>query len=354
MAAMLKVGFVPSVRNRASMPRWCVQMREQSIAAMQHIDGWQVLAPATSPDGQTRDGLKGCTPAGVGAISMMLMLWRATLPVRASCAGVVPSTGDERSAAKIAERLQVPVLLYATKEPPPSTIGPGARVCSCCGNLSMASALYRRKLPFHYAGLFFPTDPELEAELEAFAGRRWWSEPPAGATHRSSACGRPPETVGYDETAMLLKFGQNVIYTNLADITTAAQALASDDPQVQAVMARLDAVHYGKRPLLLDAARLEVAMAEFWRSNSFLHGAQCWPSVQRMMEILVCHLWRLTNQGLLTACEVDVLGSLAMLTTPPPSVPPCLTLSTGPSSIDDANVLLNLALRQRHQPGCRP
>ncbi len=320
---MLKVGFVPSVRNRASMPRWCVQMREQSIAAMQHIDGWQVLAPATSPDGQTRDGLKGCTPAGVvsdldDADAVASYFAREGVDALVLCP---LNFGDERSAAKIAERLQVPVLLYATKEPPAVDDRSLARVSdSYCGNLSMASALYRRKLPFHYAGLFFPTDPELEAELEAFCRAALVVK-----SLRQARIGhigvRPPtfETVGYDETAMLLKFGQNVIYTNLADITTAAQALASDDPQVQAVMAdtraSMPSITVSDR-YLLDAARLEVAMAEFWRSNKLsAMAAQCWPSVQRMMGISVCAIFgRLTNQGLLTACEVDVLGSLAMLT----------------------------------------
>ena len=77
--------------------------------------------------------------------------------------------GDERSAAKIAEKLDVPVLLYATKEPP-ALEGPAmARVSdSYCGNLSMASALYRRKIPFHYAGIFFPDEPEFLDAVENF------------------------------------------------------------------------------------------------------------------------------------------------------------------------------------------
>jgi L-fucose isomerase-like protein len=41
---------------------------------------------------------------------------------------------------------------------------------------------------------------------------------------------------------------------------------------------------------------------------------QCWPSVQAQMGISVCALFgRLTAQAMLTACETDVLGALAML-----------------------------------------
>ncbi len=39
---------------------------------------------------------------------------------------------------------------------------------SYCGNLSMASGLYRRKITFRYAGLFFPDEPEFLPEVQDF------------------------------------------------------------------------------------------------------------------------------------------------------------------------------------------
>jgi L-fucose isomerase-like protein len=322
MRAMLKVGFVPSVRSRGSMPPWCVQMRDEGLAALRAIDGWEVLAPGPSPDGQTRDPLGGLTPAGVvsdldDADTMAAYFAREGVDALVLCP---LNFGDERSAAKIVERLRVPVLLYATKEPPAVQDRSLARVSdSYCGNLSMASGLYRRKLPFYYAGLFFPTEPALQVELEAFCRAALVVKSLTQA--RIGHIGvRPPtfETVAYDETAMLSKFGQNVIYANLSDVTDAALSLASDDPRVLAVLADTRASmaeitvseHY-----LLNAARFEVALAEFWRANRLaVMAAQCWPSVQRLMGISLCAIFgRLTNKGMLTACEVDVLGSLAML-----------------------------------------
>jgi L-fucose isomerase-like protein len=41
---------------------------------------------------------------------------------------------------------------------------------------------------------------------------------------------------------------------------------------------------------------------------------QCWPAIQRMMNISVCNTYsRLTDRGMFTACEADVLGAEAML-----------------------------------------
>jgi L-fucose isomerase-like protein len=230
--------------------------------------------------------------------------------------------GDERSAAKIAEKLGVPVLLYATKEPP-ALEGPAmARVSdSYCGNLSMASALYRRKIPFHYAGIFFPDEPEFAAAVEDFA--RAVSVVKGLKNARLGQVGVRPnafETVGYDEVALIQKFGQNVIYANLSDITEVADALDDDDPRVQNVIANVRGsvaeITVSDR-YLLNAAKLEVALREFASANKLSGLAvQCWSSIQRLMGISVCAVYgRLTDSAIPTACETDMLGLASMVAT---------------------------------------
>ncbi|HJN18045.1 MAG TPA: hypothetical protein QGH10_21275, partial [Armatimonadota bacterium] len=142
--------------------------------------------------------------------------------------------GDERSACKIAEKLGVPVLLYATKEPPAVQDASLARVSdSYCGNLSMASGLHRRGIPFRFAGIFFPDEPELATELDDFA--RACAVVKGLRNARLGHIGVRPatfETVGYDEAALIRKFGQNVVYANLSDLVDAAKRMPDDDPAV--------------------------------------------------------------------------------------------------------------------------
>jgi len=59
---------------------------------------------------------------------------------------------------------------------------------------------------------------------------------------------------------------------------------------------------------------LETALAEFWTKNKLSCMAmQCWPSIQKMMGISTCAVFgRLTGRDMLTACEADVLGAVAM------------------------------------------
>jgi L-fucose isomerase-like protein len=183
----------------------------------------------------------------------------------------------------------------------------------------MASALHRRKIPFRYAGLFFPDEPGLQAEVQDFVRAVAVIKGIRGA--RLGQVGvRPPtfETVGYNEAALIRKFGQNVIYRNLADVVDSAQAYADDDPEVEATVAEIKEAFASvtvSEMYLRQAARLELALLAFAKANRLSALAmQCWPSMQNLMGISVCSVYgRLTERGLPTACETDVLGALAML-----------------------------------------
>jgi len=315
----VKIGFVPSFRFRCSP--WCEKMRDDSMAAFDGIDGLEVVALQPSSDGSL-DPERGYTPHG-----MVSKLDEAEVAAeyfqRQKVDGLMLCPldfGDERSASKVAEKLRVPVLLYATKEPPARDDAGMSRVSdSYCGNLSMASGLYRRKIPFHYAGLFFPDEPEFQDEAQEFVRAVAVVKGLKGA--RIGQVGVRPgtfETVGYDETAMIRSFGQNVIYTNLSDIVDRAQSYTDDDSAVQELVNEIKD-HFAEVAVsdtyLLNAAKLELALTEFWTRNKLSAMAvQCWPSVQRMMGISVCSLFgRLIDKRMLTACEADVLGALAML-----------------------------------------
>ncbi len=312
----VRLGFVPTYRF--GFTDWCRKMRADSLDALGRLAGVQVVAPQPGPT----DPTSGCIPEGaVNTLDQGEAL--AEYFARQKVDGLVICPldfGDERASAKVAEKLGLPVLLYATKEPP-ANADPGlTRVSdSYCGNLSIASGLYRRKIAFHYAGIFFPGEPELQAELEDFV--RAVAVVKALKNARIGQVGVRPgtfETVGYDETAMIQKFGQNVIYAEVSDLVEQAKKYAADDPAVQEVIARLRAdvpVISVADDHLVNSARLELALADFFtRSRLSAMGVQCWPAIGKLMPISVCALYgRLTERGMLTACETDILGALSML-----------------------------------------
>ncbi|HHX63886.1 MAG TPA: hypothetical protein GX702_03235 [Chloroflexi bacterium] len=316
----VKVGFVPTFRFRYTP--WTEQMRTESLAALAGVDGIEIVAPQIAPDDATICAENGYTPHGVvHTLDEAEAIADYFAAQKVDAIIICPlDFGDERSVCKVAERLRVPILLYATKEPPaPDSPSMGRTSDSYCGNLSIASGLYRRKLPFHYAGIFFPTEPEFLKEVETFVQAAAVVKGLKNA--RLGQVGvRPPtfETVGYDEAALIQKFGQNVIYSNVADIAAAAKAYADDDPQVQAVMADIRnsvAEVTVADDYVMMAAKLELALKDFWETNRLsCMGVQCWPTIRSLIGISVCATYgRLTDQGMLTACENDLLGGLSMM-----------------------------------------
>lgn len=320
MNSKVKIGFVPSYRFRFT--DWCEKMRADSLAAFAKINGLEVVVPQPSLDDATLDAEQGLTPHGtVSKLDEAEVVAEYFRHQKVDGLILCPlDFGDERSAVKIAELLNVPVLLYATKEPPGRDDPGMSRVSdSYCGNLSMASGLYRRKIPFQYAGLFFPDEAAFLQEVEIFVRAVAVVKGLKGA--RIGQVGTRPgafETVAYDEVAMIQKFGQNVIPVNLADIADRAMGLADDDPEVLAVLADFRSSYAEitvSDTYLLNASKLEVALTDFWQTNKLSAMAmQCWPTVQRLVGISVCTTYgRLTGKGMLTACETDILGALSML-----------------------------------------
>ena len=320
MAVRVKLGFVPSYRF--AWNEWEQKMRDDSLATFAKVSGLEVVTPQAAPDKQSLDAEKGYTPDG-----MVHTLDQAEAVAeyfqRQKVDGLIICPldfGDERSAAKVAEKLQVPVFFYATKEPEaPDDVSMGRVSDSYCGNLSLASALYRRKIPFRFGGVVFPDEPELLAEVDAFTRAVAVVKGLKGA--RIGQVGTRPspfETVLYDEAALIRKFGQNVIFAEVSDIVSRAEELATDDPRVRQIIGdqreRVANLTVSDE-YLLKAAKYEVALTEFAEKNKLSAMAvQCWSSIQQLMGISSCAVFgRLTEKTILTACETDVLGALAML-----------------------------------------
>jgi L-fucose isomerase-like protein len=320
MAVTVKLGFVPSFRFRYTP--WVQKMRDYSLAAFAKLKGVEVFVPTEGSDPKEVCGEKGYTPHGmVNNLDQADAVAEYFAAKKVDALVLMPlDFGDERSAAKIAEKLRVPVLLVATKEPEaPDDSGLSRWSDSYCGNLSMASALYRRKLPFHYAGIFFPEEAEFLAEVDTFVRAVAVVKGLKGA--RIGQVGVRPnafETVGYNEAAVIEKFGQNIIYAEVSDLVAAAQAIADDDPRVKKIIGklkeRLSAITVADK-YLVNSAKMEVALADWYQGNKLSAMAvQCWPSIQPQMGISMCALYgRLTGAEMLTACETDTLGALAMV-----------------------------------------
>lgn len=313
----VRIGFVPT--HRWSLTPWCAKMREDSLRALQSIPGVEAVAPRAAADGKAIDA-----PAGVIGPGSIVNLDQAQALAQYFASrnldGLVICPldfGDERAACLVAQQAGLPILLYATKEPPAGSDPSLRRLSdSYCGNLALAAGLYRRKLPFRYAGLFFPDEPQLARELADFAAALAVLRGLKNARVGQVGLRPPPfESVAYDEVAMARAFGQTVIGRAFSDFHDAAAATPDDAPEIRDILADIrraaPTITVGD-DYLLKAAKLEAAIAAFFRENRLSGLAvQCWP---QKSGIQVCALLgRLTGRGMLAACETDVLGTLSMI-----------------------------------------
>ncbi len=323
MKTPIRIGFEPTYRKFGEFPAWCAKMRKDGIRELSRLPGLELVIPRPHPSDPTAiDARQGYLPDGAihsldqaEALAEYFRLQKVDGIVIAAL-----NFGDERSAVKVAEILRIPVLLYATKEPPVPEDRSLARVSdSYCGTLSIAAGLQRRKIPFHFAGILFAEESEFQTQARTFLQAVAVVKAMKGA--RIGQIGVRPagfETVAYDEVSMSRHFGQNVIPRDLSEIVLRAQSYPEDDPRIAAVASATRssvAVVTVADEWVTKAARLELAITEFWQEAGLSALAMsCWSAIQRIYGVSVCALFgRLTGQGMLTACETDVVGALSML-----------------------------------------
>jgi L-fucose isomerase-like protein len=303
-----RIGVVPTYRT--SYRDWCREIHGRCRKALAAIDGVEVVEIPSAGPGATREG----------AVQSLDEAKAAAASLRArGVDGIVIlplDFGDERSPAEVAADLRVPVLLFATKEPPRQK--GGRQSDSYCGTLTISSALHRRGVPFRFGGVVFPEEPAFADEVATFARAAAAASGFRGA--RIGVAGHRPasfESVMCDEAALLRKFGQIAVPCDLGDLSEAAKALSADDPRLAPLVAEIKGTGCRVPPdARIDMmARVQLAFEDFARAQGLAAiGGRCWPTLTRLAGFVPCAVYgRLTARGLPVSCEADVLGAGSML-----------------------------------------
>jgi L-fucose isomerase-like protein len=305
----VKVGFVPLHRHPFD-EKWAIELKERFIAAVKagFRDSVELVYPSE------RDTKMGLVSDDDDAETVAELFRREGVDGIAIAA---LTFGDELAGARVAELVRKPVVIYATKEPP-ALPGGFRRSDSFCGTLSLASALYRRKIPFLFGGIVLPEEEGFRKSFDAFVRAANVVKVFVGA--KVGAIGPRPErfeTVTFNEAAMAAKFNQRVVHVDLLEVVEEARKLGDNDPRVakvvEEVARQLDA-SVVPREALVKLAKLEVVLRELAERRGLVGlGLRCWTELQRFYGVTPCLVMgRLTDSGVMAACEVDVYGALTM------------------------------------------
>jgi L-fucose isomerase-like protein len=306
----VKIGFIPSHRVPFS-DDWAVDMRNRCLAEMKKVPGLEVVVPDES---LTYHGLVH----DLADARKTLELFKKN-----EVAGVIVggmTFGHETSAVGvvIAGMPQgTPVLQFATKG---KVAEDGTRPSdSWCGQFMIASALKRREIAFDHIPTCFPEEPVFAQWVSRFTRACAATQSFRGA--RIGQLGARPEefeSVWWDEASLQRDFNQTVVPIDLGDIFERLDAVSADEADVKKAMKEIAAgmqIPAEGADAVSTLARIEIAIKRLAEEKELdAMAVNCWEQVQRRYGICVCSvLGRLTDQGYLCACEVDVYGAASML-----------------------------------------
>jgi L-fucose isomerase-like protein len=232
----------------------------------------------------------------------------------------LPNFGDERAVANALRwsGLRVPVLVHAFKDAT-SAMSIRDRRDSFCGKMSVCNNLRQYGIPFTLTRLHTvnPGEPSFAADLADFAATCRVIRALKGL--RVGALGARPtafNTVRYSEK-LLERAGISVETLDLFELFGWIGKMKDDAPAVVAKLQDIQNYVSAKSvpaAALLKMAKFGVAVDE-WMARTRLQATaiQCWTAMEEFFGVVPCTLMSMmSNLGLSSACEVDVMGTVAM------------------------------------------
>jgi L-fucose isomerase-like protein len=232
----------------------------------------------------------------------------------------LPNFGDERGVANALRwsGLRVPVLVQAFNDDPQKMTIKDRRD-SFCGKMSVCNNLRQYGIPFTLTRRHTvnPDDPSFRQDLEDFGIT---CRVVRGLKNlRIGALGARPSafnTVRYSEK-LLERAGISVETLDLFELFGWIGRLSDDNGQVQAKLKEIGdylTVQNVPPAALMKMAKFGVAV-DTWMKQARLQATaiQCWTAMEEFFGVVPCTLMSmLSNLGLSSACEVDIVGAVAM------------------------------------------
>jgi L-fucose isomerase-like protein len=214
---------------------------------------------------------------------------------------------------RVAQELNVPILLWAVPEP--EMTGERLEANSLVGVTMNAAAL--KRLGYRYKFIYGLPDDEVALSEIRRTVRVIGAIKKLRHTRLGVLGGRPPGFYGstYDELRLRRTLGIEVISIEVSEVLTAYERVS--EAQVDSRLSQV--IGLGKRVSAAEddlrrVARLYLAMRGFVQSEHLSGIAvKCWPELKdRMLNPCVVNSL-LTDEGIMVGCETDVHGTVSML-----------------------------------------
>jgi L-fucose isomerase-like protein len=232
----------------------------------------------------------------------------------------LPNFGDERAVVNVIRwsGLRVPVLVHAFNDDP-KTMSLLHRRDSFCGKMSVCNNLRQYDVPFTLTRLHTvnPDSESFQQDLQDFIVTCRTVK--ALKNLRVGALGARPtafNTVRYSEK-LLEKSGISVETLDLFELFGWVGKMKDTDAAVEAKLKEIQNYIVAKSipPVaLLKMAKFGVAVDKWMKDTKLSATAiQCWTAMEEFFGVVPCTLMSMmSNMRMSSACEVDVVGTVAM------------------------------------------
>ena len=232
----------------------------------------------------------------------------------------LPNFGDERAIADTLRmaNLGVPILMQATPDTP-SKMTIRDRRDSFCGKMSACNNLAQYGIPYSLTTLHTeaPDSAAFQKDVDWFLAVCRVAK---GLKRlRIGAIGARPaafNTVRYSEK-LLEGTGISVETLDLSEVMGRTARLKDDDPKVAQRMGAIR--QYVSTQSIPDASLIKMAklgtVIDTWMRDTevTISAIQCWTSLEEFFGVVPCTVMSMmSEQGLSSACEVDVAGVIGM------------------------------------------
>ena len=225
--------------------------------------------------------------------------------------------GTEYEVARLAKKLNVPVLIWGPRDERPDENGIRLRD-SQCGLFATGKVLRRFRIPFTYMTNCRLTDPEFERGIKdfcavcnvvkTFRNIRILQIAPRHFDFWSTMC---------NEGELLEKFNVQLAPIPMPELTEAVKAAKAEGTKVAEVINYVNEnMNVAIKPAELEnVAALKVAMknlADKYGCKAI--AIQCWNALQGELGIMPCAANSLLNEeGIPVVCETDIHGAITAL-----------------------------------------
>jgi L-fucose isomerase-like protein len=305
---MVRIGFVPSHRSPFNK-EWAISMRDRVIKSIEgNIEEIELIYP----DKKLTDG--GLVTFKEDADKVIKLFKEKD--IQGLIIGMM-TFGEEIPNLLIAEAFDsLPIQVFATKEGPFTEDG-NRKSDSFCGTISTASGLVRRNIKFDFSGIYFPEEKEFISDIKRFSkaviARAGFTGMKIGALGPRPA---PFETCAINELDLIEKFRIKVVPFTLLKLKADIENTKEEDiKEIENEIKKSYDCKLADDRIISKIARLEYVLNKYaGKENLSGFAIQCWTAMQEEIGVSPClSMGRLTDSGIMCACEVDIHGAITMV-----------------------------------------